>query len=359
MIFQSDLYTVLKQCNRQVVYQNLDAFFPLFLAFCLLTFAPSDEAFGYASDPFGQSTQERSGAGSGAGGENDVRSLEPGKLYRRELAGGQRHTYRIRLAADQFQEAVIEQDGVDVVARLLGPDGEQVWGRIDPDMVFFQPPPGSEREALAIKAVLTEASVLLREQATETAIKRAKAPRVLHIATHGFFLGDQKAPPVETRSPNADDPPRLPMGRSKWAAKIENPLLRSGLAPAGANERRGGDDDGVLTAMEVASLDLWGTRLVTLSGCDTGVGEVRNGEGVYGLRRALALAGSETQVLSLWPVSDKETRNLMAGHYGRLLKGEGRGEALRQMRLGDAERCEAATPILLGKLHSGGRMGQS
>jgi CHAT domain-containing protein len=86
--------------------------------------------------------------------------------------------------------------------------------------------------------------------------------------------------------------------------------------------------------MEVASLDLWGTRLVALSGCDTGVGEVRNGEGVYGLRRALALAGSETQVLSLWPVSDKETRNLMAGYYRRLLNGEGRGEALRQIQLG-------------------------
>jgi CHAT domain-containing protein/Tfp pilus assembly protein PilF len=212
--------------------------------------------------------------------------------------------------------------------------GDQVWGRIDPDMVFFQPLPGSEREALAIKALLTEASVLLREQAAETALKRAKAPRVLHIATHGFFLGDQEPPPAGTRSPLSDNPLRLPTLLKKWAAKIENPLLRSGLALAGANERRGGDDDGVLTAMEVASLDLWGTRLVALSACDTGVGEVRNGEGVYGLRRALVLAGSETQVLSLWPVSDKETRNLMAGYYGRLLKGEGRGEALRQMQLG-------------------------
>jgi CHAT domain-containing protein len=211
---------------------------------------------------------------------------------------------------------------------------DQAWGQIDPDMVFFQSLPGTKHEAMAIKAVLTEASVLLREQATETAIKRSKAPRVLHIATHGFFLGDQEPPPMETHSPLIDNPLRLPMLLSKWAAKIENPLLRSGLALAGANERRSGDDDGVLTAMEVASLDLWGTRLVALSGCDTGVGEVRNGEGVYGLRRALVLAGSETQVLSLWPVSDKETRNLMAGYYRRLLKGEGRGEALRQIQMG-------------------------
>src|SRR5262249_20663380 len=98
----------------------------IFSPFGLLVFAPSREAFGYASDPFLQSTQERRGAGSGAGGENDVRSLEPGKPHRRALAGGQRHTYRIRLAAGQFLKAVIEQDGIDVVARLLGPDGELI-----------------------------------------------------------------------------------------------------------------------------------------------------------------------------------------------------------------------------------------
>jgi CHAT domain-containing protein len=85
--------------------------------------------------------------------------------------------------------------------------------------------------------------------------------------------------------------------------------------------------------MEAANLDLWGTKLVVLSACDTGVGEVKNGEGVYGLRRALVLAGAETQVMSLWPVSDKETRSLMAGYYKRLLNGEGRAEALRQAQL--------------------------
>ena len=208
-----------------------------------------------------------------------------------------------------------------------------MWGQIDPDAVFFQSLPGAEREALAIKAVLTEASVLLREQATETAIKRSKAPRVLHIATHGFFLGYQETPSTEMYSSPSDIPQRSQMRLSNRAAKIENPLLRSGLALAGANEHRSGDDDGLLTAMEAASLDLWGTRLVILSACNTGVGEVRNGEGVYGLRRGLILAGSETQVMSLWPVLDRETRSLMVGYYRRLLKGEGRGEALRQIQL--------------------------
>jgi CHAT domain-containing protein len=156
---------------------------------------------------------------------------------------------------------------------------------------------------------------------------------VLHIATHGFFLRDQEAPPVDTRGGPDGDQLRIPATLNKWAAKVENPLLRSGLALAGANERRSGDDDGVLTAMEAASLDLWGTRLVVLSACNTGLGEVRNWEGVYGLRRALVLAGSETQVMSLWPVLDKQTRRLMVGYYRRLLKGEGRSEALRQVQL--------------------------
>jgi CHAT domain-containing protein len=118
--------------------------------------------------------------------------------------------------------------------------------------------------------------------------------------------------------------------------QIENPLLRSGLALAGANLRLGRADqvdDGILTALEAAGLDLFGTKLVALSACDTGVGEVKNGEGVFGLRRALALAGSETQIMSLWPVSDLSTRDLMIEYYKRLRRGEGRGDGLRRAQL--------------------------
>src|SRR5262245_57668400 len=97
----------------------------IFSLFGLLVFAPSREDFGYASDPFQQSIQEQRDAESGAG-ENDVRSLEPGKPHMRELAGGQRHAYRIRLAADQFLKAVIEQDGIDVAIQVLGPDGKHI-----------------------------------------------------------------------------------------------------------------------------------------------------------------------------------------------------------------------------------------
>jgi CHAT domain-containing protein len=116
--------------------------------------------------------------------------------------------------------------------------------------------------------------------------------------------------------------------------KIANPLLRSGLALANANLReKAGADDGILTALEASGLNLWGTKLVVLSACDTGVGEVRNGEGVYGLRRAFVLAGAESLVMSLWPASDYTTRELMTHYYQNLKKGLGRGAALRLVQL--------------------------
>src|SRR5258706_16478368 len=150
--------------------------------------------------------------------------------------------------------------------------------------------------------------------ATESAIKQATAPRILHLATHGFFLSGNSTPTGERGS-------------------LENPLLRSGLALAGANLRNGGKDDGILTALEASGLNLWGTKLVVLSACDTGVGEIRNGEGVYGLRRAFVLAGAESLVMSLWPVSDYTTRQLMSHYYQNLKQGVGRGDALRLVQL--------------------------
>ena len=126
-------------------------------------------------------------------------------------------------------------------------------------------------------------------------------------------------------------PPRPAMPRA--AVTVENPLLRSGLALAGANLTRDPVNDGILTALEASGLNLWGTKLVTLSACDTGVGEVRNGEGLYGLRRAFVLAGAETLVMSLWPVSDYMTREMMTAYYTGLRAGVGRGDALRQAKL--------------------------
>jgi CHAT domain-containing protein/tetratricopeptide (TPR) repeat protein len=189
----------------------------------------------------------------------------------------------------------------------------------------FAPLAGTAGEAQRIHALFPEMELRMGARATEKALKSLQAPRILHVATHGFFLQDRGSPEVAAstdgvRAVNA-------------AVRSDNPLLRSGLAFAGANLPRTGRDDGVLTALEAANLNLWGTKLVTLSACDTGIGVVRNGEGVYGLRRAFFLAGAESLVMSLWPVSDLITREMMTGYYAGLKNGLGRGAALRRMQL--------------------------
>jgi len=155
-------------------------------------------------------------------------------------------------------------------------------------------------------------------------VEKLSAPSILHIATHGFFLSVPG-----TVATGSESEPRAVATGPTTTPKIDNPLLRSGLALAGANQR----SDGILTALEASGLDLWGTKLVVLSACDTGIGEVKRSEGVYGLRRSLVLAGAESQLMSLWPVSDRSTRDLMIGYYKALLHGAGRGEALRQAQL--------------------------
>lgn len=166
----------------------------------------------------------------------------------------------------------------------------------------------AREEGEAVRRIVPEAKLLLDAQAIETTLKQVHRPYFLHLATHGFFLANAS---------------------QKW----ENPLLRSGLALAGANARKSGNDDGILTAFEVAALDLWGTQLVVLSACDTGNGDVKNGEGVFGLRRALVLAGAETQVSSLWRADDEATQKLMQDFYRNLNAKMGRAEALQQAQL--------------------------
>ena len=195
--------------------------------------------------------------------------------------------------------------------------------------LYFAPLDGTAQEADAIRRLFPDANLLTGKGATKSALKQTVAPRILHIATHGFFLQTSQAAPdgraqvatVKTRGADVE-------------AESENPLLRSGLALAGANRRGGAAaDDGILTALEASGLNLWGTKLVVLSACDTGLGEVRNGEGVYGLRRAFVLAGAESLVMSLWPASDYSTRTLMTSYYKNLRQGLGRGAALRQVQL--------------------------
>lgn len=192
----------------------------------------------------------------------------------------------------------------------------------------FDPLPGTAREAQALKISLRGALVLTGSTATESALKQVHGPSILHVATHGFFLPDARKERQEGAYRalfNSD-----PSGRVLWG---ENPLLRSGLALAGFNKGKSGAEDGVLTALEASGLDLSGTKLVILSACETGVGDVLNGEGVFGLRRAFAIAGAESQVMSLWQVNDESTADLMAAYYKALIAGGGRSESLRRVQL--------------------------
>ena len=188
----------------------------------------------------------------------------------------------------------------------------------------------TKEEGEVIKKIFPETNIITGKQATETAIKQLKTPSFLHLATHGFFLPDQQKPDVTTNAFNhqLEEPKAL---------NLENPLLRSGLALAGFNDRQNKQSknasDGVLTALEVAGLSLRGTKLVVLSACETGKGTVKLGEGIYGLRRALVIAGSQSQVLSLWKVSDEGTKDLMVKYYANLKAGKGRHEALREVQL--------------------------
>ena len=164
-------------------------------------------------------------------------------------------------------------------------------------------------------------TVLSGNAANETAVKQSLVGRrVVHLATHGFFLDTNCAPAIAgTRAVGG-----LVSASSKTATSLptENPLLRAGLALAGAN-RRGpaalDEDEGILTAEEIAGLNLQGTDWAVLSACDTGLGEIRAGEGVFGLRRAFQIAGARTVIMSLWSVEDRSAAVWMRKLYeGRL-----------------------------------------
>jgi CHAT domain-containing protein len=217
--------------------------------------------------------------------------------------------------------------------------------------VRFEPLPATGKETREIVRLWEKyfqddssaaAGVLdLREAAaSETALKRsAPGRRVLHLATHGFFLGGEcESALASTRGIGGLD--ETPVAKSSDAPPPvtgENPLVLSGLVLAGANHRRAareGEDDGILTAEEIASLDLSGVEWAVLSACETGVGDIRAGEGVFGLRRAFQIAGAGTLIMSLWSVDDEATRSWMKALYeGRLEKHLDTAEAVRQAGL--------------------------
>jgi CHAT domain-containing protein/tetratricopeptide (TPR) repeat protein len=215
----------------------------------------------------------------------------------------------------------------------------------------FNPLEGTTAELAELPAYFTQVRTLTGDQATKAALAATVGPAVLHVATHGFYVRDAaptpNSPNRATGTASADTTPTAsfpPLDSQRGIYIDGNPfyplpvppaqdptdaLDRAGLAMAGANL----GPDGIVSARELASYDWWGTQLVVLSACETGVGAVPSGEGVYGMRRALVLAGAESQVVSLWNVSDSSTRELMRAFYGELARGTGRAEALRRAKL--------------------------
>jgi CHAT domain-containing protein len=178
------------------------------------------------------------------------------------------------------------------------------------------------------------AELLTGPAATERAFK-AQAPgrRVLHLATHGFFLGGDCAPGSEGRRAVGG----VVAARSAQGDSTDNPLLQAGLALAGANSRtraKADEEDGILTAEEVASMNLEGVEWAVLSACDTGLGQIKAGEGVFGLRRAFQIAGARTVIMSLWSVEDRPTSEWMLALYqARLTGNRSTADAVRDASL--------------------------
>jgi tetratricopeptide (TPR) repeat protein len=173
--------------------------------------------------------------------------------------------------------------------------------------------PGTKTEVDKIAGILEgkgwEVKNYTGSNALEANVKESYKPRLLHIATHGFFQPD--------------------------TTKGSNPLLRSGLMLTGAGSTLKGEknetgEDGILTAYEAMNLNLDNTDLVVLSACETGLGEIKNGEGVYGLQRAFKVAGARSLIMSLWKVNDAATQELMVGFYRNWLGGKGKRTSFLQ-----------------------------
>ena len=175
-----------------------------------------------------------------------------------------------------------------------------------------KPLPATKTEVENISTTLKskdwKVNSFLSDDSSETNIKKQQSPRILHIATHGYFFENIPMEKDENRF--------LGMDRQQV---VQDPMLRSGLLLAGANKTLKGEpttgENGLLSAAEASLLDLRETELVVLSACETGKGEVKNSEGVYGLRKAFSDAGAQNIIMSLWKVDDKVTQEFMSRFY--------------------------------------------
>jgi len=202
---------------------------------------------------------------------------------------------------------------------------------------IFNSLPGTEIEGEKIAKILRVKPVTAANAVKTLVSKVLKSPYILHIATHGYFLGDI-TPELDTINQNFMLS-SLSASERFQVGTMQNPLLRSGLAFAGVNTMLNGGklpeeaEDGLLTALDVQSINLAGTELVVTSACETALGDIHTGETLIGLRRSFIQAGAKTVIISLWKVDDVATTILMQYFYYYLLKAKlSKAEALRKAK---------------------------
>ena len=213
----------------------------------------------------------------------------------------------------------------------------------------FLPLPETEREARTAAKLLSEKCLLrLGADAREVELKRIESPRIIHLATHGFYLPDQ-----EVRATNRVNDLLTSSFASHFSKRDsdddwENPMVRCGLALAGANHFESVTnaviEDGILTGLEASLLNLQGTDLVILSACQTSSGDVRIGEGVMSLRRAFTIAGAQSVLASHWRVSDAATSQLVTEFLKEWRTGKQRSAAMREAQLSLLRSQEFSNP---------------
>jgi CHAT domain-containing protein len=260
--------------------------------------------------------------------ENDIRLVTSARDLFKKKSKGQSKNYAILLGDPKFDEhkAFFKEKNNEVQIARLRSAG-------DPSQLSFEQLPGAKKEVEKINSILQKrkwkTDLLVGDAATEEKIKTANNPKVLHIATHGCFLDLDDHHSFDTRESH------------KF---FESPMLGSFLVLSGSKAKGRPNpmadeenvdilDDGFLTAYEAMNLDLENTDLVVLSACETALGEVRNGEGVYGLQRAFLAAGVSTIIMSLWPVDDESTRDLMVKFYENWASGTNVRTAFRKAQL--------------------------
>ncbi|MBK8483088.1 MAG: CHAT domain-containing protein [Saprospiraceae bacterium] len=201
---------------------------------------------------------------------------------------------------------------------------------------------GTEREVNSIEKIMQTSGIhttlkkgyfAIEESFKNIGVNNNPSPRILHIATHGYFFSDTKNNSQESQVNNQNE---------NVFTISDHPMLRSGLIMAGGNvawqgkQTLEGREDGILTAYEISQMNLSNTELVVLSACETGLGDIQGNEGVYGLQRAFKIAGAKYLIMSLWQVPDKQTSLLMTTFYKKWLEAEGPDKGGNKMSIPEA-----------------------